>query len=358
MAELNLHKLFSDVFHPEPDECIAVIMDVPTDETADHGAWEERRKMAQEWHSAWVSLSEEIGFDVLPLISFPASGAHNANLPLDEGDPITLRDALTRSTLVLALTEFSATAPLSAWAKGKDDFRAASLPQVAKRMEKTALSADYSVVAERCKKIKELLNLAEFADVVFSTGHRWRVDLRFRDAQMDDGQLPRRKQGKRIINLPSGESFKVPYEGEKAGWLSETNGEVPVALDDARVLFQIERNRIVNVTGEEPAAGNLRVFFEVDPMRRNIAELAVGCNANAVVWGNVLEDEKAGFHWAYGRSEHLGGVIAPEDFAGPEFIVHQDIVYAQDSPIQVTSLILTDGEGETHPVIVDGKQLF
>jgi len=92
-------------------------------------------------------------------------------------------------------------------------------------------------------------------------------------------------------------------------------------------------------------------------MRRNIAELAVGCNANAVVWGNVLEDEKAGFHWAYGRSEHLGGVIAPEDFAGPEFIVHQDIVYAQDSPIQVTSLIFTDGEGKTHPVIVDGEQL-
>ena len=34
----------------------------------------------------------------------------------------------------------------------------------------------------------------------------------------------------------------------------------------------------------------------------------------AIVTGNVLEDEKAGFHWAYGRSEHLGGVTGPDAF--------------------------------------------
>ena len=29
----------------------------------------------------------------------------------------------------------------------------------------------------------------------------------------------------------------------------------------------------------------------------------------AEVTGCVLEDEKAGFHWAFGRSDHLGGVV-------------------------------------------------
>lgn len=358
MGALNLHKLFVDVFHPEPDECVVVIVDTPHGDYADHDLWRERREMATEWQAAWVSLAKEVGFEVLPLISFPASGAHNANLPLDEGAPMVLRQALEKATLALALTQFSATAPLSAWAKDHDDFRAASLPQVARRMEQTALSADYSEVAMRCQILKDALAKAELAHVTFSTGQKWQVDLRFREAKMDDGQLPRGKGGFPIINLPSGESFQVPYEGERDGIESQTQGEIPVAYGDRRVVFQVERNRIVTVLGDEPKAGELRAFFDVDPMRRNIAELALGCNAKAVVWGNVLEDEKAGFHWAYGRSEHLGGVVAPKDFSSPEHIEHQDIVYAKDSPIQVASLVLVDADGTECEVIRNGDYLI
>lgn len=357
-GSLDLHKLFTDVFHPEADECVVVIVDTPHGEYADHDLWRERRDMAAEWQAAWVSLAKGVGCEVLPLISFPASGAHNANLPLDEGGPITLEKAFQKATLVLALTQYSATAPLSAWAMEHNDFRAASLPQVARRMEMTALSADYAEVARRCQILKDALAEAEMAKVVFSTGHEWQVDLRFREAKMDDGQLPRSKGGFPIINLPSGESFQVPYEGENEGVESLTQGEIPVAFDDVQVVFHVEKNRIVTVSGDEPKAGGLRDFFDVDPMRRNIAELALGCNDSAVVWGNVLEDEKAGFHWAYGRSEHLGGVVAPNDFSAPEHIEHQDIVYAKDSPIQVTSLKLIGANGVERAVIKDGDYLI
>ena len=358
MGSLNLHKLFTDVFHPEADECVLVIVDTPHGDYADHDLWRERREMAAEWQAAWVSLAKAVGCEVLPLVSFPASGAHNGNLPLDEGDPIPLRDAFQKATLVLALTQFSATAPLSAWAKEHDDFRAASLPKVARRMEKTALAADYGEVARRCQILKDALAQAEMAKVVFSTGHDWQVDLRFREAKMDDGQLPRGKRGFPIINLPSGESFQVPYEGEKEGVESLTHGEIPVAFGAVQVVFHVEKNRIMTVSGDEPKASELRAFFDVDPMRRNIAELALGCNDKAVVWGNVLEDEKVGFHWAYGRSEHLGGVVAPEDFTAPEHIEHQDIVYAKDSPIQVASLRLVGADGTEREVIKDGDYLI
>ncbi|MFT5368703.1 MAG: leucyl aminopeptidase (aminopeptidase T) [Candidatus Latescibacterota bacterium] len=355
---LDLHKLFVDVFHPESDECVVVIVDEPHAEYRDHDLWRERREMAVEWQAAWVSLAKDVGFKVLPLVSFPASGAHNANLPLESGDPMSLEEALKQSTLALALTQYSATAPLSSWASAHTDFRAASLPQVARRMEATALSADYAEVARRCQILKDALAEAELARVIFSTGHEWQVDLRFREAKMDDGQLPRGKGGFPIINLPSGESFQVPYEGERAGEVSRTEGEIPVAYENAQVIFHVEGNRIVTVSGDEPKAGELRAFFDVDLMRRNIAELALGCNANAVVWGNVLEDEKAGFHWAYGRSEHLGGVVAPEDFTSPDHIEHQDIVYAKDSPIQVASLVLVGADGTNCEVIKDGDYLI
>ena len=102
-----------------------------------------------------------------------------------------------------------------AWAKADNDFRCATLPGVARRTEKTALAADYSEVARRCGVLKELLDAADAADVVFATGHAWHVDLRYRKALMDDGQLPRGKDGG-VINLPSGESFQVPSTPENA----------------------------------------------------------------------------------------------------------------------------------------------
>ena len=47
-----------------------------------------------------------------------------------------------------------------------------------------------------------------------------------------------------------------------------------------------------------PTEYRARSFFAADPMRGNIAEMAFGCNDDAKVTGNILEDEKAGFHWA------------------------------------------------------------
>ena len=66
-----------------------------------------------------------------------------------------------------------------------------------------------------------------------------------------------------------------------------------------------------------------------------MAEVAFGVNDMAEVTGSVLEDEKAGFHWAFGRSDHLGGVVGVEDFERPENVIHQDIVYAAGNPVQV-----------------------
>ena len=170
--------------------------------------------------------------------------------------------------------------------------------------------------------------------------------------------MPRDKTGFRIINLPSGESFQVPYEGEREGETSRTAGEIPVSGGRGTIVLKIEGNRIADVVGQGDRAEKMRAMFEVDPARRNVAEFALGCNPKAVVWGNVLEDEKAGFHWAYGRSEHLGGTIGPTSFISPDTIVHQDIVYAPESPIGVSSLVFVSGDGEKKEVIRDGQYLI
>ena len=78
----------------------------------------------------------------------------------------------------------------------------------------------------------------------------------------------------------------------------------------------------------------------------------------AEVTGNTLEDEKAGFHWAFGRSDHIGGVVGVEDFQSPETVVHQDIVYAKGSPVEVESAVLMYPDGRRVSVIVDTKYVY
>lgn len=355
----DLKKLLTDVFEPQSDEVVLVACDLPRRPEQDTPAWRERRAMAEEWRQAFVALGQAKGFRVLPLLSYAATGANGADLPRDaemEGRPVVLEEVALQSTLGIFMTQYSATAPLDRFCQRKQDFRAASLPGLEKRMERSALSADYREVARRCRILDGLLRDAEALEVRFSTGHTCHFDLRHRKPEMDDGYLPRGKAGDRIINLPSGETFIVPYEGERAGEPSKTAGTLPMQIKGEQMLLAVEGNRILRVEGEGPEARRMQEFFAADPARANLAEVAFGCNDWAVVTGNVLEDEKAGFHWAFGRSDHLGGTVGVKAFKAPEMVVHQDIVYAKGNPIQIAEAVVVRG-GAKVPVIRDGEYL-
>ncbi len=356
-AEFNLSKLIVDVFAPERGERVTVLTDRPRTGLLDLPAWVERRQMATEWQQAFVTLGAKLGFAVNPLVTYDATGANNAPLPEHGqmgGELVRLIDVLEKTTLAVAITEFSATATLVECSQRFPDFRGASLPMLARRMEQTALAADYSIIGPRTRRLAEKLEAAQAAYVRFDTGHAMTFDLRYRHAHADDGLCPRHKQGMRVINLPSGEAYITPYEGEHPHDRSRTSGQIPVMENGELIVFRVVQNRIVEIEGTGVRAAELRTYFALDHARRNVAELGLGCNDQAVVWGNVLEDEKAGFHWAYGRSEHLGGTVGPEAFLDPGHIIHQDIVYARGSPIVVSSLTLDYGNGVFEEIMRDG----
>lgn len=350
----NLTKLLRDVFAPDEQDTALVMVDVPTPLIPDFPDWAERRLMAAEWRETL----ERMGVRTLPLLSYPATGANNSDLPAtgrQEGVEVPMEKTISTATLVIAMTRYSATAPLSMMTRKWPTLRAASMPNVLRRMEQSALAADYRLVARKAAILAQWLDEAAGAEVKFSTGHQCFFDLRFRLAHADDGMCQRDKKGFRVINLPSGEAFIVPYEGEKPGEPSRTAGEIPLAWKSHTYTLGVEGNRIISVRGSGPDRGWLTEHFDVDPMRRNIAELGLGCNDQAIITGNVLEDEKAGFHWAYGRSEHLGGVIGPDRFLKPEHVVHHDVVYARGCPIEIARMTLINPDGTKRLVIADGS---
>jgi hypothetical protein len=106
--------------------------------------------MAKEWHEGLVQMSTRFDFDVHPLFTYLATGQHSAPLPEEGkigGQLVYLEDVLADTNIVIALTEYSATAPLIEFTQSCPSLRAASMPTVTKAMEQTALAADYGEVA-------------------------------------------------------------------------------------------------------------------------------------------------------------------------------------------------------------------
>jgi len=357
-TKFDIAQLFRDVVNPQKGEKITFLVDFPHDEIKSNKAWAERLKMAEDWHAGVRALCDEVGAKLNPIVSFPATGANNSDLP-DKGEvagkKVSLKKILKKTNVCFALTEFSASAPLIKFTEKYPHLRAASLPGVTRSMEQTALAADYKQVAQRARVLTERLDRAESAHAVFSTGHEFTFDLRYRTSDPDDGYLHADKTGIRLINLPSGEACIVPYEGERTGEPSHTAGQLPIHLTDDVVALNVKANRIVGAEATSMEAHELMQLLMADRARQNIAELGLGCNPTAVVSGQVLEDEKVGFHWAYGRSDHLGGIVGPEQFAKPENVLHVDIVYAQGCPITVKKLILKYPDNTEETIIENSE---
>jgi len=329
----NLEKFFLDIFQPEEGENVTIMYDFPHGKINDNEEWEERRVMAKDWRDKLLKLVS-VNINVKPLVSYPATGNDNADLPskcLREDREVNLEEVIKDSSIILSMVEFSATAPLYYFAKQSDKLRVGSMPGVARFMEETALSANYSEIAKKGAELKKLLDPAIGAKVEFSSGHTCYFDISNHLFDVDDGILyPERAGGEfAVSNLPAGEVYCVPNENPD----SKTVGELPWKTENNFIVFKIQSNRIIDVFGEGPDVELIKEKFRSEPGLQNIAEFAIGINDKAKVTGNVLEDEKAGFHFAFGRSDHLGGTVGPDDFLNPEKIEHTDIVYAKESPV-------------------------
>ncbi len=352
--------LVRDVFAPLAGETLTILHDLPHDGVPDHAVWRDRRDMARRWHDDLVRTAGSLGLTVNPLCTYAATGSHSGDLPADaeqDGRSVVLEDVITSSNIVLFMTEFSASAPLFLLTRDLPDVRGASMPGVVPAMEETGLAADYREVAEVCRRLVPLFAAADVIDLTFSTGHACTFDIGDgKPPQADTGLLPPGlgAAGTRIANLPAGEVYVCPDEAPG----SRTAGEIPVPVDGEVVIVEVHENRIVDVRGSGAAVEKARSEIFSEPARCNIAEVAVGCNDRAVVRGIVLEDEKAGFHWAYGRSDALGGTVGPDQFSAPDRVIHEDIVYAGESPVVCALLDFVTAEGERTTAIRDGKLLI
>lgn len=368
----ELVALVSRVFSVRPDDtALAIIVDLPDDHTPDHDRWQQRRQLAQGWYEELVPVTgAELGLPTR-LFAYRNVRHNNADLPeaawpidslplpqhadeLEGKATVTFDEVFATHSLVIAPTQFSATAPLKLAARS-GAFRAATMPGFSAAMI-PALRLDYTEINTRCQFLKGLVDDAVGAKVLFEvdgeTRHEFYLDLRHRTGHASGGLFP---DNGVAGNLPSGETYIVPYEGEVAGDPSQTKGTMPVQFGDEVVLYSIVENRAVEILGAGAKADDERAFLAAEPAYGNISELGLGVLADYGLkpTGEILLDEKLALHIAFGRSDHFGGQVGAAQFSKPEAVVHIDRVYLPDTQprIRVVDASLVTSKGNLLPIV-------
>jgi leucyl aminopeptidase (aminopeptidase T) len=348
MKEEEIASLLETILSPKEGERLLFITDYPAGKR--DARREGRAKLLLRWYEAAKRLSAKKGLRLLPLVKYPETMRANADLPgtasTEGGGHVDdLAAYIASADIVVAMNEFSATAPLKNMARKAAHLRVVSMPGVGVEME-AAMSADYRKIAERGRRLAAVLSGASAIELLFDgagvpKGTRLSIDVRAGGWIVDGGEC---KEPGAFINFPSGEVFAPPYEaatleGQSVFGESKTAGVLPVfSQEDGKVAFlKVEKNRIVRVQGDSSEAERIISDIAKDENNANIAEIGFGINELArcgkVV--SVLEAEKSGVHVAYGRNDHFGTANA---HAGTvKSTLHKDIVYARGCEINATA---------------------
>ena len=374
LSPAEISDLVDRVFAPtESDRRVLFLIDLPDAALGDHDTWRDRRRLALDWSRRLAEVRPELA---VTRALYRNVRANNANLPdtawlhtegplpddadaLDPARVVPFADLFDATDLVIAATELSTTAPLKL-AAPRHDFRAATLPGFARSMV-PALRLDYREIDRRVRVLAALLDDASGADFVFETegdgtSHQLHLDLRHRRAHPSGGLVHTRGSAG---NLPSGEAYIVPYEGEQPGDPSRSQGRMPVELDGEVVVYEIAENRAIAVLGDGPVAGREAELLRQEPAYGNLSELGLGVLSDFGIQpvGAILLDEKLGLHIAFGRSDHFGGQVGAAQFSSPEAVVHIDRVYlpASQPQVQVRRVDLVSDDGSVTPLMRDGR---
>lgn len=369
----ELVALVRRVFQPRPGEkALAILVDLPDAKVPDDADWAARREIARAWTAELNAHRAELGMEAR-LVVYPNVHTNNGDLPerawlhaggplpsaesLDPAASVSFADLYAEHPILIALTKFSATAPLKLAAKTQP-IRAATMPGFREDMI-PALRLDYTEVNRRVNLLKDLLDRAEGANFRFATPAgpcELHVDLRHRTGHASGGLLPAPGVAG---NLPSGEAYIVPYEGEREGDPSRTAGVMPVQFGDEIVRYRMEGNKALEVISDGPRSREEATHLAQEPAYGNLAELGLGVLAAFGVKpiGEILLDEKLGLHLAFGRSDHFGGQVGPKDFSGPEAVIHIDRVYVPETQpdVKVASVDLRMADGSAVALMRNGE---
>ena len=227
-----------------------------------------------------------------------------------EEPPEPVTHAMMKSDIVIAPTSKSLTHTAARRQACAEGARVATMPGILRDTMIRCLSADYYAIADRTRKLTEMLTNAKTARVTTESGTDITLPIGGINAIASTGLF---HEPGSFGNLPSGEAYMMPVEGSSSGvfivdgsmaGIGDLAGKEPITI-------KVENGLATEITGG-PEAGLLKEKLEaVGGQAFNVAELGVGTNDAAIIIGSILEDEKVmgTIHIALGNNMSMGGTV-------------------------------------------------
>jgi hypothetical protein len=355
----SLTRLLTTVFDPKPGErvCILIDLDDPREVTDFRFLQNPDLTIQRHAHDVFYQgfqkgVLAELGLTGGELFAYQVTGGSNLDLPLKghatDGREVDLvEDVYRKYDLVLCISTYSATAPLTAFAK-QHGFRGATMHGMNQVILRSGLAVDYFEVSKAAEKMRLGMTRADWVEIDFEClgqRHTLRLDLGRQEAQKSHGLC---RGGPDIANLPAGEIYYVP-EG--------ASGHFPMKYEDGTLgLMQVAGGRITSATllrGSQATIDAHNEKLRNDPVTGELGELGFGTQ-RLPVSGRDIQDEKVlgTMHVATGRSDHLGGKLTPDRFANKRNATHDDILFAPHKTPEIdVPQVRLHRDGTTHVLI-------
>jgi leucyl aminopeptidase (aminopeptidase T) len=256
-------------------------------------------------------VTEEIG--ALMRIEAQGDGADATLAVISERDsaaaepPRAVAAAMAAADVVLAATIQSLSHTEARKAASDAGVRVGSLPGVTEEMLGRLMTGDLEEIRRRGWAIVTALNRGSEARITCRHGSDLRIGLEGRLGTVDAGELGNKGA---FGNLPCGEGFIAPLEGTTEGTLVVDGSIAEVGLLETPVSLTVREGHLVEATGSD-GARLMELLTAHGVGGTNVAELGVGTNEEAILTGNILEDEKilGTCHVAFGASAAIGGTV-------------------------------------------------
>ena len=211
--------------------------------------------------------------------------------------------------------------------------RLASMPGITKETLLRAAQADYHAIAERSRRLSDILSAANTVSVKTSLGTDIRFSVSGMKGHADSGLYIRKGTWG---NIPAGEASLGPREGTAEGcivvdWSMSTIGRLIEPLH-----MVVKKGRAIDIEGKQ-ADMLIERLKPFGSSAFTIAEFGLGTNDCAQLCGLTLEDEKVfgTAHLALGNNISFGGSTSVP--------IHLDGVLTRPTVILDDNLIMEQG---------------
>ncbi len=332
----SLSGLLKSTFAPEPGQRVCILIDLANPQDIKDFKFLEnpdltiqRNAITHFYEGLKNGALAELGLTGGEIFAYEITGGSNLDLPdvayTSEGKEVSLsKDVYPNYDIILCISTYSATAPLTAFAK-QYGFRGATLHGLNPIILSTGLAVNYDDVSREAELLRLGMTKADWVEIDFEVAgqkHTLHLDLGKQEAQKSHG-LCRGKEPD-VANLPAGEIYYVP---------TGASGSFPMKYEDGTIgIMHVSDGRIQKadfLSGNAKTVEEHNAKLASDPVTGELGELGFGTQLLPFS-GRDIQDEKVRgtIHVATGRSDHLGGSLTPEKFANHKNATHDDILFA------------------------------